>query len=185
MYGKPKCWCNSRVLGEDISDTGPANYTAGDYQCDGDANTDRENPGLKWRVSASDLSLVIANWKKPAGPTLNPCADIDHKWQNPGLHWRVSASDLSIVIINWKKRDKDNLTVPPSMRLPGDCAERGCQGEALGGGSPGTQLTSKELLQWLAEIWLDPDVRKSIDHDKFLKVYESLKELESSRGLFR
>jgi hypothetical protein len=55
--------------------------------------------------------------------------------------------------------------------------ERGCQGEALGRGSPGTQLTSKELLQWLAEIWLDPEVQKSIDAEKFLKVYESLKGL--------
>jgi hypothetical protein len=167
--GRPDCWCSSAVLGEDISDTGPPNYTAGDYQCDGDANTDRENPGLKWRVSASDLSLVIANWKKTADDeTLNPCADIDHAEENPGLHWRVSASDLSIVTTHWKWT---------AAQLAGDCAERGCQGEALGGGSPGTQLTSKELLQWLAEIWLDPDVQKSIDHDKFLEVYESLKGL--------
>jgi len=77
---------------------------------------------------------------------------------------------------NWKKKDGD---------LPGDCAERGCQGEALGGASPGTELPSKDLLQWLAEIWLDPDVRRSIDEETFLKVYESLKELESSSDLFR
>jgi len=102
MYGKPRCWCNSRVLGEDISDTGPANYTAGDYQCDGDANTDRENPLAKWRVSASDLSLVIANWKKPIA-TANPCADIKHDSENPLAKWRVSASDLSRLITNWKK----------------------------------------------------------------------------------
>ncbi len=47
------------------------------------------------------------------------------------------------------------------------------------------QLTGQEILQWLAEIRLDPDVQKSINRDKFLKVYESLKELESNRGLFR
>ena len=41
------------------------------------------------------------------------------------------------------------------------------------------------IMKWLAEIWLDPDVQKSIDEEKFLKVYESLKELESSRVLFR
>jgi hypothetical protein len=35
------------------------------------------------------------------------------------------------------------------------------------------------IMKWLAEIWLDPDVQKSIDHDKFLKVYESLKELSN------
>ena len=109
-YGKPVCWC-SGMLGEDISDTGPANYKAGDYQCDGDANTDRESPLAKWRVSASDLSLVIANWKKPIA-TANPCADIKHDSENPLAKWRVSASDLSRLISNWKK----NRT-----QLPGNC----------------------------------------------------------------
>jgi hypothetical protein len=111
--GRPDCWCNSAVLGQDISDTGPANYTAGDYQCDGDANTDRENPLAKWRVSASDLSIVTMNWNKTIDdPTLDPCADIDHQWENPMIHWRVSASDLSRVITNWKKT---------AAQLPGDC----------------------------------------------------------------
>jgi len=112
-YGKPVCWCRN-MWGENISDTGPANYTAGDYQCDGDANTDRQNPGLKWRVSSSDLSLVIANWKKNIA-TANPCADIDHKPENPGLKWRVSAGDLSILIRNWKKK---------ASQLPGDCPRK-------------------------------------------------------------
>jgi hypothetical protein len=109
-YGMPVCWCRG-MWGEDISDTGPANYKAGDYQCDGDANTDRENPLAKWRVSASDLSLVIANWKKPIA-TANPCADIKHDSENPLAKWRVSASDLSRLISNWKK----NRT-----QLPGNC----------------------------------------------------------------
>ena len=111
MFGKPRCWLNSQMLGEDISDTGLVNYTAGDYQCDGDANTDRESPLAKWRVSASDLSLVIANWKKPIA-TANPCADIKHDSENPLAKWRVSASDLSRLITNWKK----NRT-----QLPGNC----------------------------------------------------------------
>ena len=34
------------------------------------------------------------------------------------------------------------------------------------------------IMKWLAEIWLDPDVRKSIDEENFLKFYESLKELD-------
>jgi hypothetical protein len=113
-FGKPKCWCSAASIStppEDISDTGPANYTAGDYQCDGDANTDRENPGLKWRVSASDLSLVMTNWKRNIS-TANPCADIKHDWENPGLKWRVSAGDLQRLITNWKKN---------SAQLPGNC----------------------------------------------------------------
>jgi len=49
---------------------------------------------------------------------------------------------------------------------------------SLGAAGKGeSELAAKEILQWLAEIWLDPDVRKSIDEEKFLKVYESLKGL--------
>ena len=68
-----------------------------------------------------------------------------------------------------KKKDGDR---------PGDCVDRGCGGESLGAaGKRESELAAKEILQWLAEIWLDPDVRKSIDEEKFLKVYESLKGL--------
>jgi hypothetical protein len=56
--------------------------------------------------------------------------------------------------------------------------DRGCGGESLGAAGKGeSELVAKELLQWLAEIWPDPDVRKSIDEEKFLEVYESLKGL--------
>jgi hypothetical protein len=79
----------------------------------------------------------------------------------------VYTGDVAKVIANWRKKDGD---------LPGNCANRGCQRGALGGGRAGTQLTSKELLGRLAEIWLDPEVQKSIDEEEFLKVYESLKE---------
>jgi hypothetical protein len=111
---KPKCWCSAAAIStppEDISDTGVANYTAGDFQCDGDANTDRESPVFKWRVSASDLTLVIANWKKNISAA-NPCADIKHDSESPVFKWRVSASDLTRLISNWKK----NRT-----QLPGNC----------------------------------------------------------------
>ena len=36
----------------------------------------------------------------------------------------------------------------------------------------------RKLLDWLAKIWLDPDVRKAIDAEGWLKLYESLKDLE-------
>jgi hypothetical protein len=114
MYGKPKCWCNAASIStppEDISCTTTMNYTAGDYQCDGDANTDCENPFFKWRVSASDLRLVIANWKKPIA-TANPCADIKHDSESPIFKWRVSASDLARLISDWKKGHP---------QLPGNC----------------------------------------------------------------
>jgi len=31
-------------------------------------------------------------------------------------------------------------------------------------------------MEWLAEIWLDREVRKTLDADVWLKVYESLKD---------
>lgn len=36
----------------------------------------------------------------------------------------------------------------------------------------------KKLLDWLAEVWLDPEVRERIDAEAWLKLYESVKELE-------
>ena len=120
MYDKPDCWCNSAVLGVDISNSNPEmEYEAGDYQCDGDAATDKQNPLLKWRVSLSDLTMIINNWKLRekdigTGGALDPdpCADVAHDAQNPLLKWRVSLSDLTLVINNWKLR---------SSGLPGDC----------------------------------------------------------------
>jgi len=139
------------------------------YQCDGDGDGKTEG-ALKYRVFSRDLQVLVASWKKKAGEEgLNPCADFDHKAEG-AYKYRVFTKDLEILTKNWKKKD---------AQLPGNCAERGCQREALGGGSPGVQLTSKDLLNWLAEIWLDPDVQKSIDQDKFLKVYESLKKLSN------
>ena len=32
-----------------------------------------------------------------------------------------------------------------------------------------------DMLDWLAEIWLDPDVRKAIDEDAWRRLVESLK----------
>jgi hypothetical protein len=49
-------------------------------------------------------------------------------------------------VANWTKKDGD---------LRGDCVERGCE-EGARSGSAGTALSGKELLKWLAEIWLDP-----------------------------
>jgi len=136
------------------------------YQCDGDGDGKTEG-ALKYRVFSRDLNVLVASWKKKAGdPGLNPCADFDHKAEG-ALKYRVFTKDLQILTKNWKKKDAD---------LPGNCVERGCQGEALGGGIPRAQLTSKDLLNWLAEIWLDPEVQKVIDEENFLKVCESLKE---------
>jgi parallel beta-helix repeat protein len=149
-FGRPNCWM-------------------WDYQCDGDADGINSGVPYYYRVYTGDIGLIIPNWRKKMGdPALNPCADIDHISSGAPFYYRVYTGDVAKVIANWRKKDGD---------LPGNCANRGCQRGALGGGSPGTQLTSRELLDRLAEIWLDPEVRKSIDEEKFLKVYESLKGL--------
>jgi len=36
-------------------------------------------------------------------------------------------------------------------------------------------LTFEQLLIWLAKVWLDPEVRKVIDEDTWLKFVESIK----------
>jgi hypothetical protein len=99
---KPACWCSK-------TSTPPGSG----YQCDGDADGKTEGSVSKYRVSANDLNLVIANWKKKITDlTLDPCADIDHKYEGSVSKYRVSANDLNIVIANWKKKDSG---------LPGNC----------------------------------------------------------------
>jgi hypothetical protein len=91
--GRPACWCAP-------------------YQCDGDADGNASSFPLHYRVYTGDLGLIVQNWKKDIDdPTLNPCADIDHKPEGALKH-RVYMSDLNIVVTNWKRRDVD---------LPGSC----------------------------------------------------------------
>jgi len=100
-YGKPKCWCNKLV--------DPA--ATGDYQCDGDG--DGATQGIaKYRIYTNDLNLLIPNWqKKITDPTINPCADYDHKGQGIAKY-RVYTNDLQKLIDNWQKKD---------AALPGNC----------------------------------------------------------------
>jgi hypothetical protein len=94
--GKPDCWC--------------AQPKGSGYQCDGDIDSQTEGNQL-YRVGFNDVDLLIENWGKTINdPTLNPCADIDHKPEGSGL--RIGLNDLNILIDNWKKTDAD---------LPGDC----------------------------------------------------------------
>jgi len=137
-------------------------YDGTSYQCDGDADG-KSVPILKYRVYTGDLNLIVANWQKKLGdPTLNPCADIDHKDSGGINKYRVYTGDLNIVVANWKKRDVD---------LPGNCAscERGQQAKA-------DELTFEDLVKWLEDVWLDPEVRQVINEDAWLKLIESLME---------
>jgi hypothetical protein len=150
VMGRPTCWCYSP-------------YDGTSFQCDGDADGKHSGGINKFRVFTGDLSLIVANWKKKLGdPTLNPCADIDHKDSGGINKFRVFTGDLNIVVANWRKRDAD---------LPGDCAscERGQQAKA-------GELTFEDLVKWLEDVWLDPEVRQVINEDAWLKFIESLME---------
>jgi hypothetical protein len=86
-------------------------FAGSGYQCDGDADGATEGV-FKYRVYSKDLNWVVANWKKKIDdPTLNPCADIDHKAVGV-FKYRVYTKDLSIIVANWKKTD---------AALAGDC----------------------------------------------------------------
>jgi len=90
--GKPDCWCSA-------------------YQCDGDA--DGATSGYqKYRVFSPDFNILGANWKKKIDdPTLDPCADFDHK-PSGYQKYRVFSPDFIILVNSWKAKDTD---------LPGDC----------------------------------------------------------------
>jgi len=137
------------------------------YQCDGDADCKTSGFPFNYRVFSGDLALLIDNWQKKAGdPTLDPCADMDHKDSGFPFNYRVFAGDLAILIDNWQKKDEDIL---------GNCVERGCQQRSQS--TDGTALSAAEAMDWLARLWLDPDVRDRLDKDDWRKLYESLKAL--------
>jgi hypothetical protein len=92
--GKPDCWC-------------------GPYQCDGDADGVHSGFPFNYRVFTGDQALIVDNWQKRIDdPTLNPCADIDHKDSGFPFYYRVSTSDLAIIVENWMKKSEE---------LPGNC----------------------------------------------------------------
>lgn len=89
--GKPDCWC-AKICGSG-------------YQCDGDADGKTEDPN-NYRIYQGDMDLIVANWKKKINdPTLNPCADIDHKSSGVPNYYRVYSVDLNKIALNWKKTD--------------------------------------------------------------------------------
>jgi hypothetical protein len=91
--GRPACWCEP-------------------YQCDGDADGKTAGFLLSYRVYVGDLNLLLDNWKKKIDdPTLNPCADIDHKAETL-QKYRVYTDDLAILLTAWKKKGAE---------LAGDC----------------------------------------------------------------
>jgi len=143
--GRPDCWLTP-------------------YQCDGDAACNNSGFPFYYRVFAYDLAVLIDNWQKKTGDdTLDGCADMDHKDSGFPFYYRVWAGDLAILIDHWQAKDKD---------LDGKCIERWCAEESRSEG--GERLSAKEMMEWLADLWLDPEVRVGVDRAKLIAVYESL-----------
>ncbi len=88
--------------------------------------------------------------------------DADGKDSGGINKFRVFTADLTILVTNWRKRD---------AQLLGNCAscDRGQQAKA-------GELTLEELVKWLEDVWLDPEVRQAINEDAWLKFVESLME---------
>jgi parallel beta-helix repeat protein len=164
LMDKPDCWLNPR-------------------QCQGDADGLKEGSAKKgyYYVHFDDLNVLLAGWntlEPPDGPGIATitgpngepgiCADFAHDKEGSSKkgYWRVHFNDLNILIANWNTLEPDKgLGVPP------DCLD--CQ---RGQQAKGGELSIEEIMKWIEEIWLDPEARKVIDEDAWLKFIESLAE---------
>ena len=164
--GRPDCWCYPR-------------------QCHGDADGKKQGSILSGYtyVSTNDLIVLADAWQvkePPKGPGIASipngiCADFNHAKQGSVVtgYMRVSTDDLIILVNNWQI-----LEPPKGPGIPPDCLSCG-GGEKSGSSSRArSELSRTDMLDWLAEIWLDPDVQKVIDAEDWLKLYESVKDLE-------
>ncbi len=129
-------------------------------QCHGDADDDYQGKKKYW-VSTNDLDILVAAWNKPLDDLVGNqiCADFDHAAQGK-KKYRVSTNDLDILIDNWNQA---NLPLP-------DCFDGGRAQQAKGG-----ELDVERIFEWIAKVWLDPEVRKVIGKKRWLEFIESLK----------
>ncbi|MBN2269514.1 MAG: hypothetical protein JXN61_02810, partial [Sedimentisphaerales bacterium] len=157
-------------------------------QCHGDSDNMKEG-GPKagyFYVHYYDLNLLTTCWnisEPPAGPGFASvpgciCADFAHDLEGgpKSGYFRVHYNDLNILMDNW------SIAEPPTgPGIPPDCLECVGDGKSAGGEKEAVvaePVDVEKLLDWLAEIWLDPEVREHIDAEAWLKMYESIKALE-------
>jgi hypothetical protein len=159
---------NVRVIGEEV-DMGADEFWATDFSRDG-------------LVNFVDYAMLAAAWHTEPNDA-NYDDDCDLQDNN-----NIDFNDLGLFCGDWLSNAELHPGPMPLM------AGRGGAGmvEGLGldaslsavataerGPAVAEPLDIEAIMKWLAEIWLDPDVRKSIDEEKFLRVYESLKELSN------
>jgi len=105
-FGKePNCWCpyNSAFTSYP---TATAKAGSG-FQCYGDVDGTTETLS-KYRIYNNDYTALVANWKKKiSDSTINPCADVDHKYEVAAFKYRVYTNDFNRLVYNWKKKDSN------------------------------------------------------------------------------
>jgi hypothetical protein len=168
LMGRPDCWCYPR-------------------QCHGDTDNQTEG-GPKtgyYYVHFNDLNVLLAGWdvREPAPPPIPsgpgivtctapngvPCVCADFKHDQEGGaktgYYRVHFNDLNILIASW------NILEPAP---PPDCLN--CQRVSVERQIEKVKpLKIEEIMDWLEQVWLDPEAQKLIDENIWLKFIESLK----------
>jgi len=157
---------NVRVIGEEV-DIGADEFWATDFSRDG-------------LVNFVDYAMLAAAWHtEPNDANYND--DFDLADNNA-----IDFGDILAFCHHWLSNAE--LWTGPMPLMAGRGGAGMVEGSGLDAGLSAVAVAEREpaiaepvdieaIMKWLAEIWLDPDVQKSIDEEKFLKVYESLKGL--------
>ncbi len=158
---------NLRVIGEEV-DMGADEFWATDFSRDG-------------LVNFVDYAMLAAAWHtEPNDANYNDDCDLQD-------NNNIDFNDLGLFCEEWLLNA--DLHPGPMPLMDGRGGAGMVEGLGLDAGLSAVASAEREpavaepvdieaIMKWLAEIWLDPDVQKSIDEEKFLKVYESLKQLE-------
>ena len=169
LFGRPDCWCSPRQCHGDTDDMTEGNPKTGYFY----VHYDDLNVLLAaWNVNEPPMGPGIATVTGPE-PKLTPgiCADFAHDQEGGPKtgYFRVHYNDLSILVASW------SIAEPPQgPGITGDCLLCDGGGESRSSSSATSELSKTDILDWLAEIWLDPEARERIDAEAWLKLYESI-----------
>lgn len=171
LFGRPDCWCYPRQCYGDSDNVTEGSQKTGYFY----VHYDDLNVLLAaWNVNEPPIGPGIATVTGP-GPKFTPgiCADFAHDQEGGPKtgYFRVHSNDLNKLVASW------NIAEPPKgPGIPPDCIQCGQGGESRSSSSATSELSKIDILDWLAEIWLDPEARERIDAEAWLKLYQSLKE---------
>jgi len=165
----------SDIDGEDRVVNGRVDMGADEYYW---SSADFDDDGI---VNFIDYAVFAAAWHtEPNDANYNELCDLQD-------NNNIDFNDLGLFCEDWLSNAESWPGPMPLMAgrggagmLEGSALDAGLSAVAAAERGPAVAepVDIEAIMKWLAEIWLDPDVRKSIDEENFLKFYESLKELE-------